>query len=105
MARGGVEEGADDVYWACLAAAAVLLLLGVALVLPLSLGSWARWLGVASLVALALVLLAGLIPLLLGLATASATLVASLGGQVPMRAKLALLVTLALLIAFLILFT
>ena len=43
---------------------------------------------------------AGLIPLLLGLATASATLVASLGGQVPMRAKLALLVTLALLIAF-----
>lgn len=32
MARGGVEEGADDVYWACLAAAAALLLLGIAFV-------------------------------------------------------------------------
>ena len=31
-ARGGVEEGADDVYWACLAMAAIFLLLGIALV-------------------------------------------------------------------------
>jgi Ca-activated chloride channel homolog len=32
LARGGVEEGADDVYWACLAAAALFLLLGIACV-------------------------------------------------------------------------
>ncbi|MGE0359994.1 MAG: VWA domain-containing protein [Vicinamibacterales bacterium] len=32
LARGGVEEGADDVYWPCLAAAALFLLLGIAAV-------------------------------------------------------------------------
>ena len=32
LARGGVEEGADDVYWTCLAAAALFLLLGIACV-------------------------------------------------------------------------
>ena len=32
LARGGVEEGADDVYWPCLAAAALFLLLGIACV-------------------------------------------------------------------------
>jgi Ca-activated chloride channel family protein len=32
LARGGVEEGADDVYWPCLAAAAAFLLLGIAAV-------------------------------------------------------------------------
>jgi len=32
MARGGVEEGADEVYWACLAMAAVFLVAGIALV-------------------------------------------------------------------------
>jgi Ca-activated chloride channel family protein len=32
MARGGLEEGADDVYWACLVLAAILLVLGVAFV-------------------------------------------------------------------------
>ena len=32
MGRGGVEEGADDVYWACLAAGAVFLVLGIAFV-------------------------------------------------------------------------
>ncbi|MEZ5294641.1 MAG: vWA domain-containing protein [Vicinamibacterales bacterium] len=29
-ARGGIEEGADDVYWACLALAAIFLVLGIA---------------------------------------------------------------------------
>lgn len=43
---------------------------------------------------------AGLVPLLLGLATAIATLAASLGAKVSVRAKLALLLTLAALIAF-----
>lgn len=43
---------------------------------------------------------AGLVPLLLGLATAIATLVASLGGKVPARAKILLLLTLVALIAF-----
>ncbi len=32
LARGGVEEGADDVYWPCLAAAGLFLLLGIAAV-------------------------------------------------------------------------
>ncbi|MGD9904538.1 MAG: VWA domain-containing protein [Vicinamibacterales bacterium] len=32
LARGGVEEGADDVYWPCLAAAAIFLLAGIAAV-------------------------------------------------------------------------
>ena len=32
LARGGVEEGADDVYWPCLLAAAVFLMLGIAFV-------------------------------------------------------------------------
>ena len=32
LARGGVEEGADDVYWPCLAAGALFLLLGIACV-------------------------------------------------------------------------
>jgi Ca-activated chloride channel family protein len=32
LARGGVEEGADDVYWPCLAGAALFLLLGIACV-------------------------------------------------------------------------
>ena len=32
LARGGVEEGADDVYWPCLAAAAGFLMLGLMLV-------------------------------------------------------------------------
>ena len=32
LARGAVEEGADDVYWPCLAAAALFLLLGIACV-------------------------------------------------------------------------
>ena len=32
MARGGVEEGADDVYWACLAMAAIFLVLGIGFV-------------------------------------------------------------------------
>jgi Ca-activated chloride channel family protein len=31
-ARGGVEEGADDIYWPCLALAAVFLVLGISLV-------------------------------------------------------------------------
>lgn len=31
-ARGGVEEGADDVYWQCLALAAIFLVLGIAFV-------------------------------------------------------------------------
>ena len=31
-ARGGVEEGVDDVYWACLALAAIFLVLGISLV-------------------------------------------------------------------------
>ena len=43
---------------------------------------------------------AGLVPLLLGLATAVSTLVASLGGKLPMRAKVTLMLTLAALIAF-----
>jgi NADH:ubiquinone oxidoreductase subunit 5 (subunit L)/multisubunit Na+/H+ antiporter MnhA subunit len=41
---------------------------------------------------------ASLVPLLLGLATAVSTLVASLGGKVPMRAKVTLMLTLAALI-------
>jgi NADH:ubiquinone oxidoreductase subunit 5 (subunit L)/multisubunit Na+/H+ antiporter MnhA subunit len=41
-----------------------------------------------------------LVPLLLGLATAAATLVAALGGKVPMRAKGMLLLTLVGLVAF-----
>ena len=32
LARGGIEEGADDVYWPCLAAGALFLLLGIACV-------------------------------------------------------------------------
>lgn len=32
MARGGVEEGAEDVYWACLAMAAIFLVMGIAFV-------------------------------------------------------------------------
>lgn len=32
LSRGGIEEGADDVYWACLALAALLLVLGIAFV-------------------------------------------------------------------------
>jgi Ca-activated chloride channel family protein len=32
LARGGVEEGADDVYWPCLAAGALFLLVGIACV-------------------------------------------------------------------------
>lgn len=43
---------------------------------------------------------ASFVPLLLGLATAVATLVAALGGKVPMRAKGMLLLTLAGLVAF-----
>lgn len=43
---------------------------------------------------------ANLVPLLLGLATAAATLVASIGGRLPPRAKLALVAALVTLIAF-----
>lgn len=43
---------------------------------------------------------AGLVPLLLGLATAFATLIASLRGKVPVRAKLMLLLAIAALITF-----
>lgn len=43
---------------------------------------------------------ASLVPLLLGLATAVSTLVASLGGKLPMRAKVTLMLTLAALIGF-----
>ena len=42
----------------------------------------------------------GLVPLLLGLATAAATLAASLSGQVPTRVRVVLLIALAALIAF-----
>lgn len=43
---------------------------------------------------------AGLVPLLLGLATAAATLIASLSGRLPLRAKVGLLLTVGALIAF-----
>ena len=43
---------------------------------------------------------ASLVPLLLGFATASAAIVASLGGKVPMRARMTLLLALIALVAF-----
>ena len=43
---------------------------------------------------------AGLIPLLLGLATAVATLIAALGGKLPVRAKAGLAVVIVALVAF-----
>lgn len=70
------------------------------------LSGWATLAIAAGTVGIALSILsfgdgdANLVPLLLGLATAVSTLVASLGGKLPMRTKVTLMLTLAGLISF-----